>query len=42
MLFNYTYFQKQDNENQILIFLAKIYKKFFQQLAKTPFDHILQ
>jgi len=42
VLFNYTCFQKQDNEDLIPVFLAKICKKFFQQLAKTPFRHILQ
>ncbi len=41
MLFNYAYFQEQDDEDQIPVFLAKICKKFFQQLAKTPFRHIL-
>ena len=42
MLFNYAYFQEQDDEDQIPVFLAKICKKFFQQLAETPFGYILQ
>jgi Lhr-like helicase len=42
VLFDYACFQEQDDEDQIPIFLAKICKKFFQQLAETPFGHILQ
>jgi hypothetical protein len=29
VLFDYACFQEQDDENQILVFLAKICKKFF-------------
>jgi hypothetical protein len=42
ILFDYACFQEQDDEDQIPIFLAKICRKFFQQLAETPFGHILQ
>src|SRR4051794_29533043 len=42
MLFDYACFQEQDDKDQIPVFLAKICKKFFQQLAETPFGHILQ
>jgi hypothetical protein len=42
VLFDYTCVQEQDDEYQIPIFLATICKKFFQQLAETPFGHILQ
>jgi Lhr-like helicase len=42
VLFDYACFQEQDDEDQIPVFLAKICKKFFQQLAETPFGHILQ
>jgi hypothetical protein len=42
VLFDYACFQEQDDEDQIPIFLAKICKKFFQQLVETPFGHILQ
>lgn len=42
ILFDYACFQEQDDEDQIPILLAKICKKFFQQLAETPFGHILQ
>jgi len=42
VLFDYACFQEQDDEDQIPAFLAKICKKFFQQLAETPFGHILQ
>jgi hypothetical protein len=42
ILFDYACFQEQDDEDQIPIFLAKICKRFFQQLAETPFGHILQ
>jgi hypothetical protein len=41
VLFDYTCFQEQDNEDQIPVFLAKICKRLFQQLAETPFGHIL-
>ena len=42
ILFDYACFQEQNDEDQIPIFLAKICRKFFQQLAETPFGHILQ
>jgi Lhr-like helicase len=42
VLFDYACFQEQDDEDQIPVFLARICKKFFQQLAETPFGHILQ
>jgi hypothetical protein len=42
VIFDYACFQEQDNENQIPVFLAKICKRFFQQLAETLFEHILQ
>jgi hypothetical protein len=42
ILFDYACFQEQNDEDQIPIFLAKICGKFFQQLAETPFGHILQ
>jgi hypothetical protein len=42
VLFDYACFQEQDDEDQIPLFLAKICKKFFQQLVETPFGHILQ
>lgn len=42
VIFDYACFQEQEDENQIPVFLAKICKRFFQQLAETPFGHILQ
>ena len=42
VLFDYACFQEQGDEDQIPVFLAKICKKFFQQLAETPFGYILQ
>ncbi|KFY31542.1 hypothetical protein V493_01014 [Pseudogymnoascus sp. VKM F-4281 (FW-2241)] len=42
VIFDYACFHEQDNEDQIPIFLARMCKKFFQQLAETPFGHILQ
>jgi hypothetical protein len=42
VLFDYACFHEQDDEDRIPIFLTKICKKFFQQLAETPFGHILQ
>ncbi|PQE16365.1 telomere-associated recQ-like helicase protein [Rutstroemia sp. NJR-2017a BVV2] len=42
VLFDYACFQEQDDKDQIPIFLATICKNFFQQLAETPFGHILQ
>ena len=42
LLLNYACFQEQGDEDQILVFLCKICQSFFQQLAETPFGHILQ
>ena len=42
VIFDYACFQEQDDEAQIPVFLAKVYKQFFQQLAETPFGYILQ
>ncbi|OBT81161.1 hypothetical protein VE02_10169, partial [Pseudogymnoascus sp. 03VT05] len=42
VIFDYACFQEQDDEDQIPVFLARMCKKFFQQLAETPFGHILQ
>ncbi|OBT94394.1 hypothetical protein VE01_07776 [Pseudogymnoascus verrucosus] len=42
VIFDYACFHKQDDEDQIPVFLARMCKKFFQQLAETPFGHILQ
>jgi hypothetical protein len=42
LIFDYTCFHEQDNEDQIPVFLAKICKRFFHQLAETPSGHILQ
>ncbi|KFZ24689.1 hypothetical protein V502_00827 [Pseudogymnoascus sp. VKM F-4520 (FW-2644)] len=42
VIFDYACFHEQDDEDQIPVFLARICKKFFQQLAETPFGHILQ
>ena len=42
LIFDYACFHEQDNEDQIPVLLLKICSKFFQQLAETPFSHILQ
>jgi hypothetical protein len=42
LIFDYACFQEQDNENQIPVFLSRICQQFFQQLAETPFGHILR
>ncbi|ELR06866.1 hypothetical protein GMDG_08157 [Pseudogymnoascus destructans 20631-21] len=42
LIFDYACFHEQDNENQIPVLLSKLWSKFFQQLAETPFGHILQ
>ena len=42
VIFDYACFQEQDDEAQIPVFLAKVCKQFFQQLAETPFGYILQ
>jgi hypothetical protein len=42
VLFDHACFQERNDEDQIPVFLATICRKFFQQLAETPFGHILQ
>jgi hypothetical protein len=42
IIFDYACFEEQEDEDQIPVFLAKICKRYFQQLAETPFGHILQ
>lgn len=42
LIFDYACFCKRDDEDEIPAFLAAICKEFFQQLAETPFGHILQ
>jgi hypothetical protein len=42
LLFDYACFQEQGDEDQIPVLLRKICQTFFQQLAETPFGHILQ
>ncbi|PNP44462.1 hypothetical protein TGAMA5MH_03808 [Trichoderma gamsii] len=42
IIFDYACFQEQEDENQIPNFLRTMCQKFFQQLAETPFGHILQ
>jgi hypothetical protein len=42
ILFDFACYLNQDDEDQIPVLLAKICGKFFQQLAETPFGHILQ
>lgn len=42
LIFDFVCFHKQDNEDQIPDLLASICTKYFQQLAETPFGHILQ
>ncbi|KAM7210245.1 hypothetical protein V8F06_014373 [Rhypophila decipiens] len=42
VIFNYTCFHEEEDERQIPILLSRICQKFFQQLAETPFGHILQ
>jgi hypothetical protein len=42
VIFDYACFQEQDDKAQIPVFLAKVCKQFFQQLAETPFGYILQ
>ncbi|KFY12187.1 hypothetical protein V491_06882 [Pseudogymnoascus sp. VKM F-3775] len=36
VIFDYACFHEQDDEDQILVFLARMCEKFFQQLAETP------
>jgi len=42
IFFDYACFEEQEDEDQIPVFLRKICQKFFQQLAETPFEHILR
>ncbi|RAL58160.1 hypothetical protein DID88_002364 [Monilinia fructigena] len=42
ILFDFVCFQEQEDEDQIPILLTTLCKKFFQQLAETPFGYILQ
>ncbi|KAF7880786.1 uncharacterized protein EAF01_000538 [Botrytis porri] len=42
ILFGFVCFQEQEDEDQIPILLTTLCKKFFQQLAETPFGYILQ
>jgi hypothetical protein len=42
VIFDYACFQEQEDESQIPVFLVKVCKRFFQQLAETPFGYILQ
>ncbi|KFX97428.1 hypothetical protein O988_04874 [Pseudogymnoascus sp. VKM F-3808] len=42
VIFDFACFHEQDDEDQIPVFLARMCRKFFQQLAETPFGHILQ
>ncbi|KAJ3453736.1 hypothetical protein MRS44_018368 [Fusarium solani] len=42
ILFDFVCFHKQDDEDGIPELLEKMCKKYFQQMAETPFGHILQ
>lgn len=42
VIFDYACFHEQEDERQIPELLTTICQKFFQQLAETPFGHILQ
>lgn len=42
VLFDYACFAERESEDQIPVLLRKICQRFFQQLAETPFGHILQ
>lgn len=42
ILFDFVCFQEPEDEDQIPILLTTLCKKFFQQLAETPFGYILQ
>ncbi|RKK48645.1 hypothetical protein BFJ69_g18122, partial [Fusarium oxysporum] len=42
ILFDFVCFQKQDDEDGIPDLLDQICKKYFQQMAETPFGHVLQ
>ena len=42
VIFGYACRHEEEDERQIPILLSRICQKFFQQLAETPFGHILQ
>lgn len=42
IIFDYACFREQEDEKRIPVLLTTICEKFFQQLAETPFGHILQ
>ncbi|KAH7113597.1 hypothetical protein EDB81DRAFT_307130 [Dactylonectria macrodidyma] len=42
VLFDFVCFHKQDDEDGIPELLEKMCKRYFQQMAETPFGHILQ
>ncbi|RBA14537.1 hypothetical protein FPRO05_03329 [Fusarium proliferatum] len=42
ILFDFVCFQKQDDEDGIPDLLDQMCRKYFQQMAETPFGHILQ
>ncbi|KAH6960097.1 hypothetical protein BKA56DRAFT_662594 [Ilyonectria sp. MPI-CAGE-AT-0026] len=42
ILFDFVCFHKQDDEDGIPELLEKMCKRYFQQMAETPFGHILQ
>jgi hypothetical protein len=42
IIFDYACFHHADDEGRIPELLRQIYGKFFQQLAETPFGHVLQ
>ncbi|RKK93567.1 hypothetical protein BFJ70_g17731, partial [Fusarium oxysporum] len=42
ILFDFVCFQKQDDEDGIPDLLDQMCKKYFQQMAETPFGHVLQ
>jgi hypothetical protein len=42
ILFDFVCFQKQDDEDGIPDLLDLMCKKYFQQMAETPFGHVLQ
>ena len=42
LIFDYACFHEQEDERRIPELLTTICQKFFQQLAETPFGHILQ
>ena len=42
IIFDFACFQEANNDSLIPILLAKLCKRYFQQLAETPFGYILQ